>query len=206
MPQGRIGRIALAVLVVGLIASWVMTYRTDHDNRRLSAALDQAHTSIVELESERQRLEQELAQASETVQGQDVKIGLLQAELTDLEGLFTDAEQEIGRLQAEQSAMLARNQDLTNEFALADQERTEMRTKLSSVKELKLAIKSVRRELRQQRRQVWLAKIEAQRARDQQLVASGNRGFVVRNGASTLAASPRLRTRLQVRVLEPQAE
>jgi chromosome segregation ATPase len=205
MPQQRV-RVIVVVLTVGLAVSWIVTFRAEQDKRRLGSALDEAHASLVDLEQERVRLEQELAGTTGSLEGQNVRVVVLQSELDELQTLLQDAEQEIARLQTEQSAVLAKNAELTEQFASVDAERQDLRARMSSLKELKVAIRTVKRELREQRRQVWLAKIEAQRAKDQQLLVSGNRGYVVHNGTSTFAASPKLRTRLQVRVLEPRTE
>ena len=48
----------------------------------------------------------------------------------------------------------------------------------------------------------WRAHIEASKIADQEQLAVGNRGFIVRQGTPTLGS----RNQLQVRVLEPQVE
>ncbi len=206
MPNRSIGRILILVLIVAVVASWILTFKTERDKRRLASALEQAQASVDALEQERLQLSGDLAQVSETLTGRDSQLESIQAELNGLKDQLHDAVQEIARLQTEQSGMYVRQASLTEQLDTANLDRDAMRAKLSSIKELKAAILTVKHHLREQRHQVWLAKAEAQRAEDQQRLAQGNRGFVVRDGSSTLAVAPRLGTKLQVRVLEPQSE
>ena len=206
MPNRSIGRILILVLIVAVVASWILTFKTERDKRRLAGALEQAQASVDALEQERLQLSGDLAQVSETLTGRDSQLESIQTELNGLKDQLHDAVQEIARLQTEQSGMYVRQASLTEQLDTANLDRDEMHAKLSSIKELKAAILTVKHHLREQRHQVWLAKAEAQRAEDQQRLAQGNRGFVVRDGSSTLAVAPRLGTKLQVRVLEPQSE
>ena len=95
--------------------------------------------------------------------------------------------------------MHGQNTQLTAQLAAAKAEKAALEAKLSSIKELKLAIRDVRRKLWNERWADYRALAQARREQDQEQLASGNRGFVVKQGRSTLGSSPRL----QVHVLEP---
>lgn len=187
-------------LAGGLVMSSAVAAKFVFDKRRLATAYDQAQAALAQLEQQRIHLSQELAQAKETMTDQAEEIGGLEQELDNLQTRFDLAEQEIARLQTEQLAFRQTNESLSQRLAAATQDKQALEARLSSLKELKLAMQAVRRKLRNERWQAWLARIRVQKAQDQQQLAKGNRGYVVRNGVPTLGEP----TRLQVRVLDPQ--
>ncbi|MBI3087840.1 MAG: hypothetical protein HYY91_03020 [Candidatus Omnitrophica bacterium] len=187
-------------LAGGLVVSSALAAKFVFDKRRLATAYEQAKVSLAQLERERTHLSQELAQAKETMTDQAEEIGSLEQELNNLQSRFDLAEQEVWRLQTEQLALREANDGISRRLAAAVQDKQALEARLSSLKELKLAMQAVRRKLRDERWQAWLARIRVQRVHDQQQLANGNRGYVVRNGVPTLGEP----TRLQVRVLDPQ--
>ena len=91
---------------------------------------------------------------------------------------------------------------MTQRLTAAEQEKQQLEAKLSSLKDLKLAIKDVKQKVWSERWAAWRARAQAQQVADEERLAAGNHGFVVREGASTLVAP----SRLQVRVLEPEPQ
>lgn len=192
MTKSRVGYVLLWVLAGGLVASGAVATKIELDKRKLATAYAQVQTALAQVEQERAHLNQELSQARETLEGQT-------GDLSHLQARFAQAEQELVQLQREHASLRHTNATLTQQLASVSQEKHALEAKLSSLRELKAAIRSVRRQLWHQHLQGWFARIEAQRAADEQALAQGNRGFVVRGGASTLGTT----TKLQVRVLDP---
>ena len=87
--------------------------------------------------------------------------------------------------------------------AVQHAEKQRLEAKLSSIKELKLAIHDLRYKMWNDRWAAWRAQVQNQRAEDEEALARGNRGYLLRDGVSTLA---RENLRLRVHVLEPQAK
>ena len=202
MPNQRRGRIILIILTIGLVVSIVIATKAEHDKRQLGDAYARAQAMLAELEQERATLSHELDQARQVVESQAADLGVLHNELTGLQARLRDAEQEITRLQTEHLQLEASNTSLRDHLELTTAEKQALEVRLSSIKELKLAIRSVKQKLRRERWESWLAYVHVRREEDQRELARGNRGFVVRDGAPTIGSS----SKLQVRVLEPQAQ
>lgn len=187
------------LLVGALGISSVVAVRSELNRRRVAGAYQQAKTALSQVEQERDRLNQELAGARHTLDDQASQLESLQTQLAQ-------AERDAGRLRLEQARLQQANASLTEQLAATTQTNAALAAKLSSIQALKTAI----RELGHKRWQAfwhgrwdgWIARVQAQRAIDQQKLAQGNRGLLVRNGISTVGS----RTTLQVRVLDPQTQ
>lgn len=187
------------LLVGALGISSVLAVRGELNRRRVAGAYQQTKTALSQMEQERDRLNQELAGARHTLDDQASQMESLQTQLTQ-------AERDVSRLQLEQAHLQQANTSLTEQVATTTQANAALEAKLSSIQELKAAI----RELGHKRWQAfwhgrwdsWIARAQAQRALDQQKLTRGNRGLLVRNGVSTLGS----RKTLQVRVLDPQTQ
>ena len=201
MASQQSGRIIVWILTASLVISGALATKFGMDRRRLSLAYDEAHSALILLEEERSQLNQELTQARETLDSQASDLEHLQSELGRLQSRLSQAEQEIGRLQYEQAALRQGNVNLIDQLTTVVQEKQSLEAKLSSLEDLKIAMRSVKQKLRDERWQAWLAHVESQRAEDQRELARGNRGYVVYQGQSTLGST----TTLQVRVLDPEA-
>jgi len=170
------------------------------EKRKLASAYQEATATLAQLQKEHARLTEELTQARETMEGQSTELASVQNELSILQTKLGQTEQELAQLRQA-------NEHLTDQVAVTTQEKEALEAKLSNLKELKLAIRDVRRKLWRQRWETWLARMREQQAKDQHRLAEGNRGYVVYNKKSTLgAAGSSSATTLQVRVLEPQTE
>lgn len=206
MASRPVGRALLVILFVALVVSWMFTLGIERDRKRLAAANREAEAAVSALEEERVGLALELDQVRQNLEGKDSELQALRTELAGLQSQLADAQHEITRLHEENTLALDSHARMHEQFAAIFIEKQQLEARLSSIKELKLAIRSVKRRLHEERWQSYLAKIEARRAEDQRQLAQGNRGYVVRNGLSTLVAAPTLGNKLQVRVLEPQTE
>jgi chromosome segregation ATPase len=205
----RQGRYILGIMGGLLVASLVRTGMVQQEKTRLSEAYDEAQRLTEELTVERERLNDALGEARRTMDGQAADLVNLQQELGLIEERLTEASTEIASLKEERDTLQQQNASLTERnTTLAAQldsttaEKQQLEAKLSSIKELKLAIRDVKRKIRAEQVIAKRSRIESFREGDQQRLASGNRGMVIRDGKSTLGASPRL----HVHVLEPQSE
>ena len=187
------------LLVGALGISSVLAVRGELNRRRVANAYQQTKTALSQVEQERDRLNQELAGARHTLDDQAGQLESLQTQLAQ-------AERDVSRLQLEQAHLQQANTSLTEQLSTTTQAKAALEAKLSSIQELKAAIRELQRKRWQAfwhgRWDTWTARVQAQRALDQQKLARGNRGLLVRNGVSTLGS----RKTLQVRVLDPQTQ
>ena len=200
----RRGRIVLVILAVVTALSLLRTVSVDQQKRRLSNEYRQAQQAIQNLSKERAHLSDELTGAKGTIEGQAGQLSNLQHELDDVQARLDKTVNEIATLQQEHEQLRAQNTTLSTQLSSAIAERQQLEYKLSSLKELRLAIRDVKRKIWQERWAAWYVHVEAQKHVDEERLASGNRGYLVRDGKSTLASSTS--TKLQVHVLEPQVQ
>lgn len=180
-------------LVGGLLVSAALATKFALDKRTLKSAYTQARAQIAQLQEERTSLSQELATAKQTLDTQAGELTALEQELSRIQSRLALADREMAQLQEE-------SRTLNDQLASATADKRALEARLSSLTELKGAIREVKARLRRERRQAWVAYVNARRAEAQRQLAKGNRGYVIRNGMPTLG-SP---TKLQVRVLELQ--
>ena len=186
------------LLVGALGVSSVLAMRSELSRRRV-ANYQQAKTALSQVEQERDHLGQELSGARQTLDDQASQLESLKTQLAQ-------AERDVSQLQLEQTRLQQAKTSLTEQLADVTQTKAALEAKLSSIQELKTLIHELQRKQVQafwrERWDGWIARVQAQRALDQQKLTQGNRGLLVRNGMSTLGS----RTTWQVRVLDPQTE
>ena len=161
----------------------------------MASAYEQAQQTLAQLEVERAQLSQELSGAHQTIEKQNGEMTSLQESLKDLGTRLAQTTTELTSLQQDYQQLRSSHETLMTE-------KQQLEAKLSSIKELKLAILDVKRQMWNRRLAAWRAHIQAMKEADRERLASGNRGYLVRGGIPTF--SPR--TKLQVRVLEPQSQ
>ena len=187
------------LLVGALGISSVLAVSSELNRRRMAGAYRQTKATLSQVEQERDRLNQELAGARHTLDDQASQLESLHTQLAQ-------AERDVNHLRLEQARLQEANTGLTEQLAATTQTKAALEAKLSSIHALRASI----RELQRKRWQAFwreqgisrIARVQAQRALDQQQLTQGNRGLLVRNGLSTLGS----RTTLQVRVLDPQTQ
>ena len=199
------GRWVLIVLAAVAIGSLWRTVKVEQDKRDISAAYQQAQQLAAQLSSERDTLSRELTDTQETVEGQTGEMDHLKQELTGVQDKLDQTVQQLSSMQREHEALREQQTSLTTQLSSVTQEKEQLAAKLSSLKELRVAIRDVKQRLRDERWASWRAHVDSSRQADQEALASGNRGYVTRNGASTLGAKPGT-PRMNVHVLEPQTQ
>ncbi len=202
MATTRRGRlIVLGVAIIALFSAGYAVW-TSREKGRLAEAYAKAQQELQQLEAERAHLSDELLSSRETLEDQSGDMAGLQSELETLQQKLQETSTELTALQSEHQQLRAANVTLTTQLSSVTAEKQQLEAKLSSMRELKLAIRDVRRKIQDQRWAAWRARVVAQRQVDQEALAKGNRGYVVRGGTSTLGST----TKLQVHVLEPQSQ
>lgn len=191
MATRTVKTLAFCVLVGSVLISGVWALKATYDRGQLKGV-------VAELQQTQTRL-------TETIQTQAGTLKDFEGELVELQAALTEREQKIAQLEAERTNLLTSNTSLTQRVALLQQERAALEAKLASLNELKAAIRMVKQKIRTERQERWLASIRQRREHEAQRLAGGNRGYVVRQGLSTLGARASAGTRLQVRVLDPEA-
>ena len=199
------GRWILVVLAVVAIGSLWRTVKVEQDKHDISAAYEQAQELAAQLSAERNHLSQELSTSQQTVEGQATEMDHMKQELSGVQERLDQTVQQLASMQRQHEALREQQTSLTNQLSSATQEKEALAAKLSSLKELRVAIRDVKQRLRDDRWAAWRAHVESFQRADQAALASGNRGFIVRNGASTLGAKPGT-PRMNVHVLEPQTQ
>ncbi|MBI4354773.1 MAG: hypothetical protein HY595_06000 [Candidatus Omnitrophica bacterium] len=190
MATRTMSTVAFRVLVGGAVLSGLWAVKVTHDRHQLKQVLAQ-------LQQEHARVTQELNEAQETIHVQSEDLHVLRQDLAALQATLAEREGEVARLEQERTG-------LTRQLASVQQDNAALEAKLASLKELKAAIRLVKQKIRRERWEAWLARVRQQQQEDGQRLAGGNRGYVVRQGFSTLGARVSAGTRLQVRVLEPE--
>ncbi len=201
MAKQRTRLLLLFVTLLVSISLWRVV-AVERQKREVTEAYDRARQLVKELAGERDHLNQELAGANHTVESQAGDLTNLQHELKSVQQRLDETMTEIASLQREHEALHQQNTTLTTELGTVKTEKQQLEAKLSSLKELRLAIHDVKRKMSTERWAAWRAHVERLKSEDQERLASGNRGYLVRSGTSTLGAGPRL----HVHVLEPQSQ
>lgn len=205
MPPRR-GRIILAMLAVLSVASLWRTVSVEHDRHRLATAYTESQETVKRLSEEREHLSDQMTSASQVIEEQVGSMASLRAELARAQDRLQVASTELSQLQQEYATLRDRDTSLTAQLDEAINEKQQVEAKLSSLHELRLALRDVKRKMWQQRWAAWRARIDAltvvRREESDQVVASGNGGYVVRDGRPTLGVRPTL----HVHVLEPQSQ
>jgi len=171
-----------------VVASLWRAAATESERHRLAGAYADVQRTAKQLEAERTQLSTELAQSKQALQQQTANIDQLQQQLASVQIRMDQTTTELASLKQT-------NEDLVTQ-------KQQLEAKLSSIKELRLAIRQLNHKLWAERWTAWRTRIAARREADREQLASGNRGYLVRDGNSTFATRPRL----TVHVLDPQSQ
>ena len=199
----RRGRIILAIMALVVIASLWRAGSVENQKNRLAKEYEQAKAILGQLEAEHGSLSEELSVASRTMAGQALDISELREELALVQDQLDETVVELSALQRDHERVRQENASLVNQMESLQSEKVALEGRLSSLKELRVAIREVKQKMRDERWAAWRARAVAQRELDQQLLAKGNRGFVIREGTTTVGSGTP--ARLQVHVREPEA-
>ena len=198
----RANRVIVLALVALAVGSLWRAVSVEQDKRRIAESYHQAQEMVKQLEDERSHLNDELVNARQTVEGQAGNITTLQQELQGVQEKLDQTVVELASLQRDHALLRQQNASLSSQLGSVMTEKQQLEAKLSSLKELRVAIRDVKRRMWNERWAAWRARIETLKREDEERLASGNRGYIVRQGVSTLGSGQKL----QVHVLEPQTQ
>lgn len=201
MPE-RKGRYIVIILLILLGLSGWRTLTSEQARRRMSSSFDEAQATIAQLQSEHGALTAELSGARQTIAGNEKTMNTMQQQLQLVQERLDATATQLATLRHDHEALQSENLEMAQRMDSLQAEKLALEQRLSSLKELRLAIRDVKHKLWVQRWASWHARIDQQRVIDQQQLVSGNRGYVIQKGQSTLGAATT--TRLQVHVLEPE--
>ncbi|MDD5347383.1 MAG: hypothetical protein PHT59_02070 [Candidatus Omnitrophica bacterium] len=194
MKPIRVIAVILALLA-GVTAFSVVKYlATFKQNLDLTGQVDKLGDEISALEAEKKNLEQDLAREEALKQALDdenakitqnlqetrLKMAEFESMLHESQAVVEDLDSQISVAKAENAALREQVQELQLSVSQAQADNQSMREKLSSIAELKKAIRQLRRSVRGARQRV-AGRIVKERA------IIGNAGFVIRNGKSTFS-------------------
>jgi chromosome segregation ATPase len=179
----------LAGITVFCVYRYIASVR---ENNSLSANIRQLNTDVQSLENEKNGLVKDLDREKEinSVLNQDItglKDNLAQSKerMVQIEADFLASQKTVENLNSEFSLVKAENtalrdqvQGLQLDISQAKAEREQMQQRLSSIAELKKAIKELRQKTRLAKRQVQ------NRVDMKEKMVSGNEGFLIKNGKS----------------------
>ena len=199
--RGRYVLLGMAIIVA--LSVW-RAVSVEMQQRGLEASYEQAKAVIAQLEQEQQALSDELSGTKESFLDETGELkslqGRLQAKLQEVQAELDDTITDLVALQSEHEALQGEHASLNEELDFIATEKRELELRLTSLDELKHAIRDVRRQMRAEGQVARQAKIAALKREDEAQLAAGNSGYVVRRGRSTIGTG----RRVQVHVLEPQ--
>ena len=200
-PQRR-GRTIITVMAIIVIASLWRTVSVEQKNLQDSKAYKELQTRVEQLQAERGDLRESLLGSRLQSKGQANNIGTIRQELQGVQEELNEALLEVASLRREYDRLHNENQSLTTRLSSVTEEKEQFEGKFSSLTELKLAIREVKHKIWTDRWARWSEPWKERRRLQQQAdsTVTGNGGYVVRQGKSTLGGSPTV----HVRVLEPQ--
>lgn len=177
-------KVILIIFLLGITIFSVFKYVS---SLRALNTLDRLKVQVAALEDERQNLLQTLEKEKELQQKFKIDLGASQERLSKLNGELTQAQKTIEDLSAQVSTLKTENvslikekDDLSVQLTQIIQEKDEFKRRLSSLSELKKAIRELKRQMRKISREI---KTETRPQTDK--IIEGNRGFLIKDGKST---------------------
>lgn len=186
--------VALFAIVALAAVAWHST-TLDGKRRQVNHAYRQAQAELAQLNEELTGVRSDSATAGEALATLRREVKRLQKNLEDAVTQLTSAAEERDTLQNE-------NINLVSQVEVLNTEKQQLEAKYATIKELRLAIREIRQKTRERRSIARRERKREQRFADARELQTGNRGYVVREGQSTLLSGQRL----HVRVLEPQSQ
>ncbi len=186
-------KIILTALLVGItifsVFKYVAALKEKYD---LLKNLNQIKGQVASLELEKQNLlqaidkEKELEKAfaqenltlKDELKANTDKLTQLDADLQNAQKTIEQLTSQIALSQAENTALREEKDKLTQDLTQISQERDALKSRLSSIPELKKTIKEVKMQIRK-------AKVVIREIAKKRRVIEGNRGFLVKNGKTT---------------------
>ena len=178
-----VGAVVLTA-AAAIAALWVRSLQWE--NRQLQAIVEQRNMVISQLAQEETQLkgdlvtaQQHLADTANEVARLDQVAQGFSQQVAQLSGDVNRVQQSYDQVRQEREELLQRVLDLETERML-------LMRRLSSIDDLRLAIREAIETRKSERQAHWLSLIRAQRMTDAQELVNGNRGYLVRDGRPTM--------------------
>ncbi|MEI6631173.1 MAG: hypothetical protein WCL25_00990 [bacterium] len=190
----KYSQIILIALLAGVTCFSLFKYfYTLKEKYELYNTLNQIKGQVADLEAQKQeilqgiekekqlnlQITQENTGLKENIGAAEEKIAQLSTDIAYAKKIFEDFKSEVSVLKAENMAVREENVNLTSKLSQVSQEKDTLTMRLSSIAELKKAI----RELKKQMRRVSSEISYKETVREK--ILEGNRGFLLKNGKPT---------------------
>ncbi len=207
--QPKYSRIILIALLLGITAFSIFKYvYALKEKYELLNTVNQIKAQLSALEAERQvilqdldkekQLSQQLIQEStvlkDNLKAREEKIAQLSTDVAYAQKIVEELNSQVSILKAENMAVRDQNDSLNVKLNQVSQEKETLALRLSSVAELKKAIRELKKQMRKVRSQIKF-KEEVVSGK----VLEGNRGFLVKDGKPTYPT----RVKIEVKSLSP---
>lgn len=183
-----------ALLAALLVALRIQALRAE--NRRLAAAVEQRELLIQRLARHERELKAQLDTTRGSLLATAGDVVRLNQEVLRFGQEVAQLNAQVDRFQRSSLQVRQERDQLMGRVSTLEQERTSLARRLSSVDALRLAIREAIDARKEARR---LSLMEAQRDADQQLLVSGNQGYLIRDGRPTVGAAT-----MWIRVRQPR--
>jgi chromosome segregation ATPase len=143
---------------------------------------DQLKVNIGMLEQDKQMLAEEIKQY-------EIKVTTLNGEISQAQSTIGDLNGQVSGLLAENSTLKGEAEKLKVDLERVSKEKDVLEARLNSIEELKLAINSIKQK-------IWQARIDTILQREADETASGNAGYMIKNGKSTYPAKVKIEVKV----------
>lgn len=140
-----------------------------------------AQKELQALKSEKEALSKELEIRKQDSQG----IEQINAKLLEAEKALEELNVSVNMLKQENQGLKQDKDNLTLQVSSVTKERDALAARLKSFKELKKAIRDLKREIHLKKVAEWKEYVKKQKELDVQKLASGNQGYIVKSGKPT---------------------
>ncbi len=190
-----VGLVVISLLLSALVGfNWLRAFQEEH--RRLGIIAEGRRQRIAHLEQQEDRLTTELATTQQSLQeamtemarldqqarGLGADVGQLRSEIDGVQRSYETVQRSYATIREERQQLMQRVLDL-------EQDRAQLAKRLSSVTDLRLAITEAIQRRKDEPQAQRLFELRTQRLADEEALAQGNRGFVIRDGQPTITGS-----------------
>lgn len=187
--------IVTVLFAAAALVSLFLYIRSLQANKELEISLHQSKAQVETLgqqlgaeRSQREKLGVENSALKKDLESAQERLSLIDSELAEAKRSLEDLNIQVNELQTKNSALHDEKEKLTLALAEAKQEKDDFKAKLSSVAELKKAIK----EIKKQARRVGVVIVE--KIREKRNVAiEGNKGYLIKDGKPTIGVSSKVK-------------
>jgi len=172
MAKGQ--RYLIAFLVIIALFSSVKYIQLREEKRQLLRDVEQIWSKISDLENEKDELAQELEKRGLV----DVFLGLAKEKVSEVDQRLIEAKETIIQLQLSMAELKGEKEKLNVEAKRLRDEKAWLEKRFHSVRELKQAIRAIKREM-------YLVKSDMSKRIEMLSAADGNCGYLVKDGKST---------------------